>query len=99
MSTDYLLGPPPRDTIFGERSETRIHRVFMPVIMAALSISTQYVLGTDVSKWNGEMNWQRNHDAGGRFAWARLGSISKTGGACSLAPEDRCHLWRSGTDR
>jgi GH25 family lysozyme M1 (1,4-beta-N-acetylmuramidase) len=54
--------------------------MFMPVILAALTpVRTTYTLGSDVSKWNGVVNWAINYAAGGRFTWARLGSISATG--------------------
>lgn len=36
-------------------------------------------LGIDVSKWQGEMNWQKAAEAGARFAIIRAGSISVTG--------------------
>lgn len=77
--SDLLTGTPPRTPEFAVRSETFAHRMFMPVIMAALNIPTQYTIGTDVSKWNGEMDWAVNYNAGGRFTWARLGSISSGG--------------------
>jgi GH25 family lysozyme M1 (1,4-beta-N-acetylmuramidase) len=34
------------------------------------------LLGADVSKWQGEMNWQTCSDAGAKFAFIRAGSIS-----------------------
>ncbi|MHC4336115.1 MAG: glycoside hydrolase family 25 protein [Planctomycetota bacterium] len=37
------------------------------------------LLGVDVSKWQGEMEWQRAADAGAKFAFIRAGSISVGG--------------------
>lgn len=55
------------------------------------------ILGVDVSKWQGEMDWYRCREAGARFAYIRAGSITSTSGTCypddqfernaSLAPE------------
>ena len=39
------------------------------------------LLGLDVSKWQGLMNWHKARSAGARFAFIRAGSIS-TGGKC-----------------
>lgn len=41
------------------------------------------LLGADVSKWNGEMDWQRAADAGLKFAFVRAGSIT-TSGQCYM---------------
>lgn len=40
------------------------------------------LLGVDVSKWQGEMDWQKCFDAGARFAFIRAGSINNTTGEC-----------------
>jgi lysozyme len=58
---------------------------------------TDYLLGIDVSKWQGEMNWQTAADAGAKFAFIRAGSIDNSSGYCytdyhymrniSLAPD------------
>jgi lysozyme len=58
---------------------------------------TDYVLGVDVSKWQGDMNWEKCAEAGAKFAFIRAGSITLTTGACytdyhflrnaSLAPD------------
>ena len=55
------------------------------------------LLGVDVSKWSGDMDWQKCYDAGARFAFVRAGSINSVTGACytdyqfirniSLAPD------------
>ena len=38
-----------------------------------------YVLGQDVSWWNGNMDWQKAYNAGSRFAFIRAGSINSQG--------------------
>jgi len=43
---------------------------------------TDYVLGVDVSKWQGEMNWETCAAAGAKFAFVRAGSITSSGGVC-----------------
>jgi GH25 family lysozyme M1 (1,4-beta-N-acetylmuramidase) len=40
------------------------------------------LLGIDVSKWQGEMDWHKARSAGARFAFVRAGSITLTGGNC-----------------
>ena len=58
---------------------------------------TDYTLGIDCSKWNGDMDWQKCDAAGAKFAFIRAGSINNVTGKCytdyhfirnaSLAPE------------
>ena len=58
---------------------------------------TDNVLGVDVSKWQGDMDWQKCADAGAKFAFIRAGSITSVSGECytdyhflrnaSLAPD------------
>ena len=55
------------------------------------------LLGVDVSKWQGDMNWDQCASAGAGFAFVRAGSIDNTSGNCytdyqfirniSLAPD------------
>jgi lysozyme len=40
---------------------------------------TDKILGCDVSKWQGEMNWQTCSDAGAKFAFIRASSIYPSG--------------------
>lgn len=40
------------------------------------------VLGVDVSKWQGKMNWQKCYDNGARFAYIRAGSVDNVTGKC-----------------
>jgi lysozyme len=40
------------------------------------------LLGIDVSKWQGEINWHKARSAGARFAFVRAGSITLTTGQC-----------------
>lgn len=40
------------------------------------------LLGVDVSKWQGEMDWHTARSAGARFAFIRAGSINATSGIC-----------------
>lgn len=42
------------------------------------------LLGIDVSKWQGEMNWERAAEAGAEFAFIRAGSIDNSTGNCYL---------------
>jgi len=79
MTNNILTGVPPREPIAVLRPETNVHRVLMPVIMAAILPKVAYTYGSDVSKWNGIMNWAQNYAAGGRFTFMRLGSISPDG--------------------
>jgi len=58
---------------------------------------TDYLLGIDTSKWQGDMDWQKCDAAGAKFAFIRAGSIDNVTGECytdyqfirnaSLAPE------------
>ena len=41
-----------------------------------------YVTGIDVSKWQGNMDWQKAYQNGARFAFIRAGSITNTTGEC-----------------
>ena len=41
---------------------------------------SEYTLGIDVSKWQGEMDWGKADSAGAKFAFIRAGSITATGG-------------------
>lgn len=43
---------------------------------------SDYLLGVDVSKWQGDMDWQKCSDAGAKFAFIRAGSIDNTSGNC-----------------
>ena len=40
------------------------------------------ILGIDISKWQGEFDWQKAKDAGARFAYIRAGSINRDTGIC-----------------
>jgi len=40
------------------------------------------ILGIDVSKWQGEMNWPKAREAEAKFAFIRAGSINKDTGIC-----------------
>ena len=40
------------------------------------------LLGIDVSKWQGEMDWNKARSAGARFAFARAGSCNLVSGDC-----------------
>jgi lysozyme len=40
------------------------------------------LLGIDVSKWQGEMDWHKARSAGARFAFIRAGSITEVQGVC-----------------
>lgn len=40
------------------------------------------ILGVDVSKWQGEMNWDTCAEAGAQFAFVRAGSIDNVTGGC-----------------
>lgn len=40
------------------------------------------VIGIDVSKWQGEMNWKTAAEAGAQFAFIRAGSINNVTGQC-----------------
>lgn len=40
------------------------------------------LLGIDVSKWQGVMDWDKADSAGARFAFIRAGSINKVTGVC-----------------
>ena len=43
---------------------------------------TDYVLGCDVSKWQGDMDWQKCAAAGAKYAFIRAGSITLNTGEC-----------------
>ena len=43
---------------------------------------SDYVLGVDVSKWQGDMDWEKCADAGAKFAFIRAGSINNVTGEC-----------------
>jgi lysozyme len=40
------------------------------------------LLGIDVSKWQGEINWHKARSAGARFAFVRAGSCTEVQGTC-----------------
>ena len=42
------------------------------------------VLGVDVSKWQGDMNWEKCAAAGAKFAFIRAGSIDNVSGNCYI---------------
>lgn len=41
-----------------------------------------YVLGIDISKWQGVFDWAKAKEAGAKFAYIRAGSINKETGIC-----------------
>jgi GH25 family lysozyme M1 (1,4-beta-N-acetylmuramidase) len=43
---------------------------------------SDFLLGTDVSKWQGDMNWEKADSAGANFAFIRAGSIDNISGNC-----------------
>jgi len=45
---------------------------------------SDYLLGVDVSKWQGDMDWEKCFNAGARFAFIRAGSIDNTSGNCYM---------------
>lgn len=45
-------------------------------------VNRKKALGIDVSKWQGEMNWETAFNAGADFAFIRAGSCTSEGGNC-----------------
>ena len=58
------------------------HKIAQPLVYKVLRVSNEKVLGIDVSRWQGLMNWLTASNAGAKYAFIRAGSISTYDGKC-----------------
>jgi len=50
-------------------------KVLQPVVHTVFSVSSDKVLGVDVSRWQGLMDWEKCFNAGAKYAFIRAGSV------------------------
>lgn len=58
------------------------YKILQPIVHKVLRVATDKVLGIDVSRWQGLMNWLIALNAGAKYAFIRAGSIGTYDGVC-----------------